>query len=149
MIRGGGSGDVYVGDTGDHLVTKFTAAGAVVKTWGDSSLNGPAPQGQLDGSSSTSGAISSLAGVTVDQGGSLDVLAMALHVVLSFAQEGKFASEFAIPGEPDLETEPRGLAVDGAGEFFKVSGDYSVEDRRAPGVMSARLPRKSSKAATR
>jgi len=121
---GSSEGDVYVGDPGDHLITKFTAAGAVVKTWGDSSLNGAAPQGQLDGSSSGSGAFSTLGGIAVDSSGDLDVLEVEPQLMLQFVEEGVFAAEFGTP----RGTEPFGLTVNGVGEFFKVNGDKSVEE---------------------
>jgi NHL repeat-containing protein len=41
----GGEGDVYVGDAGDGLVQKFTAAGSLITTWGSN--------GQKDGSDAT------------------------------------------------------------------------------------------------
>ena len=41
----GGQGDVYVGDTGDGLVQKFTSAGSLITTWGSN--------GQKDGSDAT------------------------------------------------------------------------------------------------
>ena len=41
----GGQGDVYVGDVGDGLVQKFTAAGSLIPTWGSN--------GQKDGSDAT------------------------------------------------------------------------------------------------
>ena len=43
--------DVYVGDFGDSLVTKFTASGEVVKAWGDhvNAKEEPEPDGQLEG----------------------------------------------------------------------------------------------------
>lgn len=117
-------GDVYVGDAGDHLVTKFTAAGALVKTWGDSSLNGPAPQGQLDGSSATGGPFGALAGVAVDSFGNLDVFRQEEpDLLFRFAQDGSFATVFGAL----RETDPRGLAIDGASELFKVNGNGTVE----------------------
>jgi hypothetical protein len=122
-------GDVYVGDTGDNLITKFTASGVLVKGWGDSSLNGPAPQGQLDGGSSTGGGFSTFAGIAVDSAGVLDVLEVETHRMLQFAQEGKFTTEFETP----RGTEPNGLGVDAAGDFFKVNGDLSVEEITASG----------------
>jgi WD40-like Beta Propeller Repeat len=42
---GASAGDVYVGDTGDGLVSKFSAAGVLIESWGS--------RGQLAGSSAT------------------------------------------------------------------------------------------------
>jgi hypothetical protein len=54
-------GDVYVGDVGDSIITKFTEAGALVKTWG---TNGQMTE--TDGE-----AFGALHGVTVDLSGNL------------------------------------------------------------------------------
>jgi hypothetical protein len=73
-------GDVYVGDTGDSLVTKFTATGGVVGSWGNNGENlsheHVEPNGQLNGSSSEAfgGGNVRLSGVAVDGSGHLYVL---------------------------------------------------------------------------
>jgi hypothetical protein len=121
-------GDVYVGDKSDNLVTKFTAEGVLVKSWGDSSLNGPAPQGQLDGSS-TGAAFTALAGIAVDSSGVLDVLDASSHMLSRFEQDGTFLAAFEAP----RGTNRAGLTVDGAGEFFKVNGNGSVEELSSSG----------------
>ncbi len=114
---GPSAGDVYVGDVGDNRVTKFSAAGAVVGAWGVG--------GQLDGSTTGAGVFGALAGVAVGPGGTgtLYVLNTASGV-FEFEQDGTFATEFEVA----RGTEPHGLAVDAAGDIFKVNGDLSVEE---------------------
>jgi hypothetical protein len=121
---GPSAGDVYVGDTGDDLVSKFTATGALVESWGDSSLNGPAPQGQLDGSSDShgNGPFGALAGIAVDSAGVLNVLEVEPHLMFRFAQDGSFVTDLETPGG----SRPNGLAVDSLGDFFKVFSNGSV-----------------------
>ncbi len=114
-------GDVYVGDTGDNLVTKFSESGALIKNWGN---NGPGetPDGQLKGP--PSGSFSSLAGIAVDGSGILDVLNSSPHYLFKFAQSGSFSEEFQV----ERGTEPYGLGVDSEGNFFKVNGSRNVEE---------------------
>lgn len=119
-----GVGDVYVADTGDNLVSKFDGSGALITSWGDSSLNAPAPNGQLDGSAASGGPFGLLAGIAVDSAGTLDVFEVAPRILFEFAQNGTFSTDFHTP----RGTAPRGLAVDSAGNFFKVvNGSLSVE----------------------
>ncbi|MGA7704308.1 MAG: hypothetical protein WB998_05370 [Solirubrobacteraceae bacterium] len=123
---GTSAGDVYVGDSGDALVSKFTAEGNLIKTWGDSSLNGPAPQGQLDGSSDINGngPFGSLAGIAVDPSGDLDVLRNGDPLrMFVFATDGSFVTDF----ETYRQNAPDGIAVDGSGNLYKLDGEPFVE----------------------
>jgi DNA-binding beta-propeller fold protein YncE len=63
---GPSSGDVYVADTYTGLVTKFTATGELVTSWGVS--------GQLNGSTSPGGPFSGIAGIAIGASGNLFVL---------------------------------------------------------------------------
>jgi hypothetical protein len=110
---GPSAGDVYVGDTGDGVVTKFTSSGALLGKWGSG--------GQLDGS--TTGAFGSLMGIAVGTTGTLYVL-NAFVKMFEFEQSGAFSTEF----EAERGTNPDGLAVDPAGDFFKVNGPGTVEE---------------------
>jgi hypothetical protein len=111
---GASAGDVYVGDTGDALVSKFTSEGALVSSWGAG--------GQLDGSTATDGPFGSIAGIAVNAGGTLMVLNESSRL-FEFAQDGTFTTDFGV----ERGTSANGLAVDSAGNFFKVNGDGSVE----------------------
>jgi hypothetical protein len=118
---GASAGDVYVGDTGNNVVSKFSAEGALIESWG--------ANGQLDGSSTTRGSFGGLAGIAVGSAGTgtLYVLNHEENQMFEFEQNGAFATEF----ETVRGTQPHGLAVDGAGNFFKVNGDLSVEELTA------------------
>jgi hypothetical protein len=111
------SGDVYVGDTGDNAVSKFTSAGTLVSSWGTS--------GQLNGSTTTAGSFGELGGIAVSAAGHLLVYGAATHVVFEFAATGGFLGELELKLEAG--SVPRGLAVDGSGDLFKANGDASIE----------------------
>jgi hypothetical protein len=143
---GESEGDVYVGDAGDNLVTKFSEDGVLVKSWGDSSLNGPAPQGQLDGSSTPATSFALIAGIAVDTAGNLDVLQLpGPHTIFSFAQDGTFTGhEF-----PTIRsTGPDGLAVNAAGEFFKVTGGGGVLELTSAGKVVGRVSHNNEEGAS-
>jgi hypothetical protein len=112
---GASKGDVYVGDTGDDLVTKFSASGALIESWGT--------KGQLKGSPTL--ALGALAGIAVGAAGTgtLYVFNDQQAHMFEFEQNGSFITEF----DAARGTTPNGLAVDSAGDFFKVNGDPSVE----------------------
>jgi hypothetical protein len=118
---GASAGDVYVGDTGNNVVSKFSAEGALIESWGTN--------GQLDGSTTSRGSFGGLAGIAVGTTGTgtLYVLNREENQMFEFEQDGVFATEF----ETVRGTEPHGLAVDGAGSFFKVNGDLTVEELTA------------------
>jgi hypothetical protein len=113
-------GDVYIGDTGDNLVTKFSAEGVLESAWGDTAST---PNGQLAGNKSTSGSLSRIAGVAVDLSGDLDVLSEGSEF-FKFTQAGAFSEEFAVA----RGTAQVGLAVDSEGNIFKLNGSPSVEE---------------------
>jgi hypothetical protein len=111
---GASAGDVYVGDTGDGLVSKFDSAGNLVAAWGSG--------GQLNGSTTGAGSFGSLAGVAVGAGGTLYVLNTSSQL-FAFAQDGSFTGELTLV----RGTSQSGLVVDAAGDSFKANGDASIE----------------------
>ena len=117
--KGPSSGDVYVGGTGDGLVSKFTAEGALVKSWGT--------DGQLDGSSADKGPFGQVAGVAVDSQGTLLVISNGNSVLFKFAQDGTFTEDFQVANY----TQSEGLAVNGEGAFFKSNGGSIEEETGA------------------
>jgi hypothetical protein len=110
------AGDVYVGDTGDGLVSKFTAEGALVKTWG--------AEGQLNGSTADKGPFGGIAGIAVDSLGTLLVINEE-SALSEYAQEGTFTEDFRV----GRGTSANGLAVNAEGAFFKANGAPSVEEQ--------------------
>jgi hypothetical protein len=116
-----GAGEVYVGDTGSDIVTKFEADGTLVSSWGTS--------GQLDGSEATSppepfaGPFTEIVGIAVDSAGNLNVLEVGPNALFRFARDSTFLTNFETP----RGSSPAGLAIDQSGSFFKVNGAPSVE----------------------
>jgi WD40-like Beta Propeller Repeat len=108
-------GDVYVGDPGDDLVTKFTAEGQLEALWGTG--------GQLNGSAAEEGPFLRLYGIAVDSSGALSVLAEAKHVKGGSSQDWfKFAAdgvaELTVPIENSAE--PVGIGLGSSGDLYKV-----------------------------
>jgi len=143
------SGAVYVGDTGDNLVSKFSSAGVLEGSWG--------VKGQLDGSTTTAKSFAFLAGVAVGATGTLHVMGvehLANNVmvtkVFKFASAGEFLEE-AIDSDPEIghaSSEARGVAVDGAGDLFSVIEDGSVYEATSAGEPGGRVSVGSSAAAS-
>jgi NHL repeat len=113
---GASAGDVYVGDTGDHLVSKFDASGNLITTWGSG--------GQLDGSTATHGPFGSLAGIAVENSGTLVVYnGSSGSRWFEFTQDGIFTTDFT----DGFGTQNVGIAVDSGGNLYKVRGFGFVE----------------------
>ena len=107
---GPSAGDVYVGDPGDDVISKFDSSGNLITSW--------ASGGQLNGGSS----FGSIDGIAVDSSGDLLVINDG-NPVYEFAQDGSSVTNFATARGMSAD----GLAVDASGNLFKVNGDGSVE----------------------
>ncbi len=118
---GPSAGDVYVGDTGDHLVSKFDSSGNLIGGWGSG--------GQLDGSTATDGPFGHIAGVAVDSGGTLTVINESSRI-FEFAQDGGFNTDFEVAPQGAI---PSGLAVDATGDLFKINFSGAIEELAASG----------------
>lgn len=114
------AGDVYVGDTGDEIVSKFDSSGNLASGWGSG--------GQLNGSTATDGPFGQVAGVAVDGAGTMMVI-NENDRLFKFGQGGTFGSDF----ETRYKTAPHGLAVDASGNFFKVDSYGPVEELTGSG----------------
>jgi DNA-binding beta-propeller fold protein YncE len=126
----GGEGDVYVGDTGDDLVSKFTSEGALIATWGDNGT-GEAPNGQLAGPPTER--FTHLSGIAVGASGNLWIEA---HVegqeyteVLRFARAGAYGGM-----RWQGQFEPSGIAVNNSEELYIADGSPDVEKRTETGA---------------
>ncbi len=126
---GASAGDVYVGDTGDNIVTKFTASGVLVSSWGTG--------GQLNGSTTGQGTFAPLGGVAVEAGGSLLVERVTNKKLFKFTQEGVFGpgSEF----ESFFATSARGIAIDSEEHIFVVTNTFRVPELTNTGAAIGRV----------
>lgn len=121
-------GDVYVGDTGDDLVTKFTAEGALVESWGNNGSGGSA-NGQLNGSPTELFDHGDLEqpfeGVAVDSAANLTVFGRFLSRMFGFSQDGSWTQSCTVP----LAAGPgyQGIAVDRSGDVYVVEGAGRVQ----------------------
>jgi sugar lactone lactonase YvrE len=129
---GPSAGDVYVGDAGDNVVTKFTAAGGLVESWG--------VKGQLSGESATSppggvaGPFGALAGVAVDAGGDLWVYDQSSSM-FEFSQVGVFTTDWS-SGRGVI---PGGIGVDSSGSLYVGTGEPGVGKFSAFGTLIGNL----------
>jgi sugar lactone lactonase YvrE len=128
-------GDVYVADTADRLVTKFSASGALETTWGDheNAKEEAEPNGQLSGRQSTTGPFqnksgSSIAGIAIDTSGDLWVYTTNSRMI-EFEQGGAFLLEFGGEG-----ARQDGIAADGAQNLYIVNGFEQVEKVSSEGI---------------
>ncbi|HYH52946.1 MAG TPA: hypothetical protein VD761_02350 [Solirubrobacterales bacterium] len=117
---GASAGAVYVADTAAGIVTKFSAAGTLITSWGVA--------GQLDGSTATDGPFGFIAGIAVDSSGSLAVLdqnaGFTATRFFKFSDAGAFETEFVPSARGTLSN---GLAAGNAEDFFKVNGGKEIE----------------------
>lgn len=127
----GGDGDVYVGDQGDQTITKFTAEGVLVSSWGSG--------GQLTGSpTGASGALVSfkrIDGIAVSSTGLLDVIERqhpeeSKSALFQFQASGAFVEQLTVAHG----AYPAGLAIGAVGELFMVSSNQRVEKLSGAGV---------------
>ncbi len=98
------SGDVYVGDTEDHSVSKFDPSGNLVPGW--------ATGGQLGG-------FTPLFGLAVNRVGELFVQSENAH---RYTEAGNQITEFGVP----RGTSPDGLAVDAEDNLYKADGSPEI-----------------------
>ena len=102
---GASAGDLYVGDTGDHLVSKFTPSGEIVSEWGSAGQD----------------SFAAINGLAVDGAGNLFVGAN-----LKLSEDTSTGFEFR-NCEPALAASAHGLGVDGSGNLYEVTGEGKVE----------------------
>ena len=112
-----------------EVISKFTAAGALIETWGDST---PTPNGQLTGSSAGKGPFKGkLEGIAVDSVGDLWVLDEG--GMYEFEQSGKFVQNSSLGQRGSAS----GLAVDGAGNLYAVGLERPCVEELGHGCVSA------------
>jgi hypothetical protein len=100
---GPSKGDVYVADSGNDIVSKFTSEGALIESWG--------VKGQLTGSPTTP--FGPIAGIAVSSSGALYVLSVAGEM-FTFDQSGGFLSAF----KTSATFRPIGIALTPNGSIY-------------------------------
>jgi predicted membrane-bound mannosyltransferase/sugar lactone lactonase YvrE len=103
----GPDGSVYVTDTWNHRVQKFTAEGRFVKTWG------------VFGQGETPEAFYGPRGLAVDEKGRVYVVDTGNKRIVIFDADGNFITQFGSAGfDPGQFDEPVGIAIDKNGTIY-------------------------------
>jgi hypothetical protein len=123
---GTSTGDVYVADTANGLVSKFEADGTLVSSWGVG--------GQVSGSTATDGPFGSITGVAVDTAGILYV-GNSARFFFKFGQDDTFTEDFLT----EANSGAFGVAVDSLGLIYKVRPSRVVAKLSASGVIVINL----------
>ena len=111
-IAVGPDGSVYVSDTWNHRVQKFTAAGQPITTWGQ--YGQPIPEAP-----ETQSSFWGPRGVAVDSQGRLFVADTGNKRIVAFDEDGNYLTEFGTAGfDPGQFDEPVGVAVAGDGTVY-------------------------------
>jgi hypothetical protein len=112
---GASKGDVYVGDTDDNFITKFSESGALIESWGG---HGQAGLGMYE----------EVAGVAVEHDGTPVAISRG-SLVFRLAADGSVSEHFEVA----RGTAPLGLAVDDEGNLFKLNLQQTVEEITSKG----------------
>ncbi|NWF64604.1 MAG: SMP-30/gluconolactonase/LRE family protein [Chloroflexi bacterium] len=106
-IAVGPDGSVYVADTWNHRIEKFTADGRFVKTWGSF------------GQGETPDSFYGPRGLAVDAEGRVYVTDTGNKRIVVFDADGNYITEFGSAGfEPGQFDEPTGVAIDRNGTVY-------------------------------
>lgn len=109
-IAVGPDGSIYVADTWNHRIQKFTSEGQFIKTWGYGISQTEDPYGFYGPR-----------GLAVDMQGRVYVTDTGNKRVIVFDSEGNYITKFGGAGfEPGHFDEPVGIAVDNQGQVFVV-----------------------------
>jgi DNA-binding beta-propeller fold protein YncE len=110
----GPDGSVYVTDTWNHRVQKFTEAGEPITMWGQ--FGQPVP-----GDSQSAGSFWGPRGIAVDDNGHVLVTDTGNKRIVVFDEDGNYITEFGTTGfDPGQFDEPVGLAIAPSGTVYVV-----------------------------
>jgi len=109
------SGYVYVADTGNERIQKFTSDGIFVTKWG--------------GPGSGDGEFSSPSGVAVDSSGNVYVSDTGNNRIQKFTSDGTYVSQWGNSGSGNGEFNgPEGIAVESSGYVYVADkGNYRIQ----------------------
>ena len=98
-------GNVYVADTSNHRIQKFTSNGSFLTKWGNQGTG----DGQFNGPH----------GIAVDSSGNVYVADRINHRIQKFTSNGSFLTKWGSSGTGDGQFfYPGGIAVDGSGNIY-------------------------------
>jgi len=99
------SGNVYVADTGNNRIQKFTSSGQFITKWGS--------EGNGDGQ------FSSPHGIALDSNGNIYVADTGNNRIQKFTSSGQFITKWGSEGNGDGEfSVPRSIALDSSGNIY-------------------------------
>jgi hypothetical protein len=105
-------GNVYVADSNNHRIQKFTSSGEFVAKWGK--------QGSADGDFAGPG------GVATDSAGNVYVADTGNHRIEKFSSSGEFIAKWGKQGSADGDfNNPWDVATDSAGNTSEIGSDTS------------------------
>jgi hypothetical protein len=135
----GGEENIYVGDTGDNLITKYTPTGELINTWGNNGT-GETPNGQLNGPPGVP--FTKLYGVAVAPSSGLvwvDAINEIYQTMFQFEQATGSYTSLTFPAE----SEPSGITINNQEEIYVADGEPDVRKFSPAGTEIGELFRSS------
>ena len=127
------SGSVYVADTGNHCIKKFSSNGELTAKWGTRGRD--------------KGQFSSPCAVVVDSKGNVYVVDRNNCRIQKLSAKGEFITEWGSSGEGDGEFKyPSGIAIDSSGNVYIAdSSNLCIKKFTSEGKFISKLSRKGDR----